>query len=85
MALRARTWTALDTEAMRLIKERWDAMDTPPSQRTVAKAIGVTHPRIAALLSGTGGTPTVDEFCDLCTLFDLDPGTTLNEASHNIA
>ncbi|MBW3093374.1 hypothetical protein KIH79_10675 [Bifidobacterium sp. 82T10] len=85
MATNGREWTELDRELMRLIGEAWDGRDPRPSNRAVAKAIGVTHPRVADLMAGLHGTPTVDEYCNLCILFGLDPGRTLNEALRAVA
>jgi hypothetical protein len=80
MALKARTWTDLDREAMRTIRKAWETMPDRPSQRAVAQAIGVTHPRIGALFAETGGTPTLEEFCDLCELVGLEPADVLQKA-----
>lgn len=80
MALKAREWTDLDHEAMRPIAELRESTTPRPSLRTIAEAMGVTHPRVKALFDGTAGTPTLDEFCLLCEYFGLDPARTLDEA-----
>ena len=84
MATNGREWTELDRELMRTIREVWDSSSPRPSNRAVARAIGVTHPRVADLMSGAHGTPTVDEYCSLCALFGLAPGRTLEEAMRRV-
>ena len=83
MALKAREWTELDRETMRLLGEMRDTSDPRPSLRTIAERIGVTHPRVKALFDMTGGTPTLDEVCDLCDLFGVRPDALLAQAARN--
>ena len=65
---------------MRLICDEWNAHHKDISLRAASRAINVSAPRLMDLRDGQHGKPTVDEFCDLCTLFGLDPGQTLKEA-----
>ncbi|MCR1995705.1 hypothetical protein [Bifidobacterium animalis] len=84
MALKAREWTELDRETMRLLGEMRNTAEPRPSLRAIADNIGVTHPRVKALFDMTGGTPTLDEVCDLCDLFNVRPDALLAQAEQNI-
>ncbi|GGI14682.1 hypothetical protein GCM10007377_12140 [Galliscardovia ingluviei] len=84
MARTSRQWTNLDKAAMQLVKELKTQDSRDMSMRTIAKEIGVTHPRVSALLSENGAPPTVDEFSDLCILFNANPGTVLTQALKDI-
>lgn len=81
----ASQWSDLDREAMRLVFDEWNTRHKELSLRAASRAIGVSAPRVMDLRDGRHGKPTVEEFCDLCTLLGLDPGRTLNEARHNIS
>ena len=67
-----------------MVFEELGRMDDPPSLRALARGIGVSGPRVLDLRDGAHGTPTLDEFCDLCSLVGLDPVETLHEAMRRV-
>lgn len=69
---------------MRIVFDEWNANHGETSLRAASRAIGVSAPRLMDLRDGAHGKPTLDEYCNLCRLFGLDPGRTLNEALANI-
>lgn len=73
-------WTKLDRTLMDLVMRQWNAMDAPPSLRAMARAIGVSAPRVMDLRDHRNGRPLVDEFCAICEVIGADAARTLKAA-----
>ncbi len=73
-------WTSLDRTLMDLVMRQWNAMDDPPSLRSMARRIGVSAPRVMDLRDHRNGRPLVDEFCAICETIGIDAARTLRTA-----
>lgn len=50
-----------------------------PSLRVLAARLGMKHTRVGDLFNKTNGTPTLQEFIDLCLGFNVKPSNVLDE------
>ena len=73
-------WESTDIEAMKLFAEKRESSTIPVSDRALARAIGVSAPRVADLFNFRHGTPTLREFIALCTVFSMKPSDTIDAA-----
>lgn len=72
-------WETTDVAAMRIFAEKRASLTIPISDRAIARAIGVSAPRIADLFNSRHGVPTLQEFLGLCRVFDLLPSETIDK------
>lgn len=84
MAKTPRAWTALDQEAMSYIAALKDRDPRRLSLRAMGDLTGISHSRIADLLKGRMGSPSLQEFTTLCLLFGERPSTVLERVMQTI-
>jgi hypothetical protein len=76
----ANTWELTDIAVMDIFSKRRANSALPVSDRALAKAIRVSPPRIADLFHHRHGSPSLREFIALCSVFDLNPAGTIDQA-----
>lgn len=78
-------WEPTDVEAMKLFAAQRESSTIPISDRALARAIGVSAPRVSDLFNFRHGTPTLREFIALCAVFKLSPSSAIDAAINNAA
>lgn len=77
MARTPRIWSPIDIEMIRYFSELREEAGNP-SLRTLAPQLKLKHTRVGDLFNMQNGTPTLQEFIDLCLGFGKDPADTLH-------
>lgn len=72
-------WSEADVAAMKLFANKREKLHIPISDRALARAIGVSAPRIADLFNYRHGVPTLQEFLALCVVFNIKPSQAMEE------
>ena len=78
MARTARIWSDIDVAMIDFFAEK-KADEGNPSLRVLAARLGMKHTRVGDLFNKTNGTPTLQEFIDLCLGFNVKPSNVLDE------
>jgi transcriptional regulator with XRE-family HTH domain len=76
MARTPRIWSDIDIAMVNYFTEL-RAQDDDSSLRSLAARSGLKHTRLGDLFNMQNGTPTLQEFIDLCILFGVDPSGSL--------
>lgn len=77
MARTARIWSDIDVAMIDFFAEK-KADEGNPSLRVLAARLGMKHTRVGDLFNKTNGTPTLQEFIDLCLGFNVKPSNVLD-------
>ncbi|MCI1984110.1 MAG: hypothetical protein LKJ47_04995 [Bifidobacteriaceae bacterium] len=83
MASNSRTWSDIDKAAMDFFAQKRAENPLPVSDRALARALGVSAPRVADLFNYRHGVPTLQEFVSLCVVFSAKPSETISLAIEN--
>lgn len=76
MARTPRIWSPIDIEMIRYFSELREEAGNP-SLRALAPQLKLKHTRVGDLFNMQNGTPTLQEFIDLCLGFGKDPADTM--------
>lgn len=85
MALKGRTWSELDKRFVMFINEKRRQDSRNLSLRTIEQLTGIKHGRLSGMLNMDSGVPTLDEFIQLCRLFNLSPSTVLDQLEKSLS